>query len=91
MAPLNTPLRDTHFCPKNSASKRCSRCWQAIADSHTPASGRNAEIRATENALTTVNYHIARKIKSTKCHHYYLNMYKLQNLGKSCLIFIKIY
>ena len=22
-------------------SKRCTRCWQAIADSHTPVSGRN--------------------------------------------------
>ena len=29
------------FRPKDSASKRCTRCWQAIADSHTPASGRN--------------------------------------------------
>ena len=27
----------SHFRPKDSASKR----WQAIADSHTPASGRN--------------------------------------------------
>ena len=30
-----------HFRPKDSASKRCTRCWKAIADSHTPASGRN--------------------------------------------------
>ena len=30
-----------HFRPKDSASNRCTRCWQAIADSHTPASGRN--------------------------------------------------
>ena len=32
----------THFRPKDSASKSGHRCWQAIADSHTPASGRNA-------------------------------------------------
>ena len=34
-------VRRRHFRPKDSASKRCTRCWQAIADSHTPASGRN--------------------------------------------------
>ena len=33
--------KNTHFRPKVSASERCTRCWQAIVDSHTPASGRN--------------------------------------------------
>ena len=37
-----------HFRPKDSASKRCTdRCWQAIADSHTRASGRNEDLSTT--------------------------------------------
>ena len=34
----------THFRPKDSANKRGTLCWQAIADSHTPASGQNRQI-----------------------------------------------
>ena len=37
------PSHSQPFSPERySASKSGNRCWQAIADSHTPASGRNA-------------------------------------------------
>ena len=42
--PISTATTLSHckfFRPKDSASKRCIGCLQAIANSHTPASGRN--------------------------------------------------
>ena len=41
---MNTYCINCYFRPKDSSSKRGTVCWQAIADSHSPTSGRNALI-----------------------------------------------